>query len=176
MEDGEMKEYDPIKLAAMVHYIADAAPSGLLGKTKLNKILWFSDREMFLRKGETISGETYQKFPQGPVSRHLLDILDILVRERRIAVRKGKVYDYEQYEYISLVEPDISLFSNQDVDVIRRQIDRVIPLTAKEVSSLSHGTSWEIADFGQPVPMYSVLADKTREMNQDDLAWALEDA
>jgi hypothetical protein len=128
---------------------------------------------MFLRYGKTISGETYRKFPQGPVCRHLSAILDTLVQEKQIAVRKAKVYDYEQYEYISLVEPDLSPFTAQEIDVIWRQISRIEPLLDKEAGLFPHGRAWEIADMWEEIPMYSVSADKTREITEEDLAWAL---
>jgi hypothetical protein len=169
-----MKNYDLNKPAAIVHYIIDAAPSGLLGKSRLNKILWFSDREMFLRHGKTISGETYLKFPQGPVCRYLSAFLDSFAQEKRIAIRKAKVYDYEQYEYISLAEPDLSSFTSQKIDVIWRQIDRVASIWAKDAGSLSHGRAWETANMWEEIPMYSVLADKTREITEECLDWALD--
>lgn len=171
-----MQEFNRERLKAMIHYIADTAPSGTMGKTKLNKILWFSDREMYLRFGETISGETYLRFPQGPVSKNILSIQDELVRENKILIRTVKNYCYDQFEYISLCSPDVSIFSAQQIDVICRQIAWICSLSAKDVSEISHDRTWDIIHNGEEIPMYSVLASKTRDLSADDLEWALSEA
>jgi len=133
-----MKDFDRDKLMAMVHYIADAVPSARLGKVKLNKILWFSDREMYLQAGDTISGEVYLKFPYGPVPKHILGVIEDLENAGKLAVTKARIDKYEQYEYISLVDPDLSCFTAQEIDIIFRQITWISPLTATDVSKISH--------------------------------------
>lgn len=168
-----MENFNRNKLMAMVHYIADAVPSAMLNKTKLTKILWYSDREMFLKTGHTISGETYLKLPRGPLSKHFLEVIDALKNRGDLAVRKARVIDYEQFEYISLKDPDISLFSVQEIDIIGRQIAWIAPLTAEEVSRASHGRAWEIAELNEEIPTFSVLTEKIRELTPEDMAWAL---
>jgi len=167
-----MEQFDHDKFKAMIHYIADSVPRSMLGKVKLNKILWFSDREMYLQTGNTISGETYLKFPQGAVSKNILPICDELVAEGKIAVRKPR-YQYDQYEYISLAQPDILPFSAQETDVIYRVIQWIAPMSAAEASEVSHGRAWDTAEFGNAIPMFSVLAEKARDLTPEDLVWAL---
>lgn len=164
------------KLMDMIHYIADAAPAGMLGKTKLNKILWFADREMYLRVGRTIAGETYLRFPQGPVSKHLLDAQAQLVSQGKILLKKSKHYTYEQFEYISLADPDISAFTAQEIDIIGRQIAWIYPMTATQISEISHDRTWQIFANGEEIPMFTVLAATTRDATPEDLQWALVEA
>lgn len=164
----------PDKLKAMIHYIADASPRGMLGKVKLNKVLWFSDREMYLKTGQTISGETYLRFPNGPVSRNLLNAQRQLEAEGKILIRKVRHYSYEQYEYLSLTDPDISPFSPQELDIIGRQISWIAPLHATQVSEISHDRTWEIFSDGEEIPMFAVLAAKTRDFTPEDMTWAQE--
>ena len=168
-----MENFNRSKFMAMVHYIADAVPSRMLGKTRLNKILWYSDREMYLKSGHTISGETYLKFPKGPLSKHFLAVIDDLKDSGKLVVRRTRVYDYEQFEYISLVEPDISLFSTEEMDIIGRQIAWISSLTAEEVSLRSHGRAWETTMENDEIPMFSVLTEKIRDLTPEDLEWAL---
>jgi len=165
--------YDSDKLGNMIHYIADAVPSAMLGKTKLTKILWFSDREMYIKTGHAISGESYLKYPKGPLSKHFLEIIDKLKKAGKLAVRKARIYDYEQFEYISLEQPDISAFSAQEIDIIGRHIAWIAPLTADEVSRISHGRAWEITELYEEIPMCSVLVEKTRDLTPEDMKWAL---
>ena len=50
-----MLNFDTLhKLKAMIHYIVENAPHRSLGKVKLNKILWFADKNVFLKSGKTI--------------------------------------------------------------------------------------------------------------------------
>lgn len=171
-----MQEFDISKLMGMIHYIADAVPVGMLGKTKLNKILWFSDREMYLRVGHTIAGETYLRFPQGPVSKHLLDAQEQLVAQHKILLKKARHYTYEQFEYISLTDPDISAFTAQEIDIMGRQIAWIYPMTAVQISEISHDRTWQIFQNGEEIPMFTVLAAKTRDITPEDLQWALAEA
>lgn len=161
------------RLKAMIHYIVDAAPYQSLGKTKLNKILWFADREMYLRKGKTISGDSYLRFPQGPVSKSILLAQNELVDEGKILCRKVRRH-YEQFEYISLLPPDISLFTTEEIDILGRQIAWISPLSATKISEISHDRTWETFADGEEIPMYAVLAARTRDFQPEDLEWALE--
>lgn len=161
------------RLKAMIHYIIDAVPRRELGKTKLNKILWFSDRAMYLQAGKTISGDTYLRFPQGPVSKNILTAQHELIAEGKILIRK--IHDvYDRYEYISLKKPDISMFSSEEIDVISRQSAWIQPLSAREVSRISHDHTWKTFKDGEEIPMYAVLASETRDLQSEDLEWALE--
>ena len=164
-------QFDRVKFKAMIHYIADAVPRAMLGKVRLNKILWFSDREMYLQTGKTISGETYLKYPQGPISENILTSCEELADERKIAVRKSRYFQHEQYEYISLQEPDIQAFTAQEIDIISRMILMVTSMSASEVSDFSHGRAWLTTEFGKEIPMFSVLAENTRELTPDDAGW-----
>lgn len=160
------------RLKAMIHYISDAVPRQALGKTKLHKILWFSDREMYLRNGTTISGDTYIRFPQGPMSKNFLTAQRELQEEGKILCRTIRE-PFEPFEFISLVPPDISSFTPEEIDIIGRQIAWISPLSARRVSEISHDRTWETYKDGEEISMFSVLAAKTREFTPDDFEWAL---
>ena len=52
-------EFRPDKLQAAVHYVCFRSPDPRsLGKTKLNKILYYADREAYLRTGRPITHST----------------------------------------------------------------------------------------------------------------------
>lgn len=163
------------RLKAMIHYIIEASPPRALGKVKLNKILWFADRDQYLRTGKTISGDAYLRYPQGPVSKHLLEALRELAAEKKIHIRQEKVISYDQYCYISLEEPDVAMFTAEDLAAITRSISFITPLTAQQASNLSHDRTWEIFEDKEEIPMFAVLASQTRDLQDDDLKWAMEE-
>lgn len=160
------------RLKAMIHYVVETAPPRSIGKVKLNKVLWFADKDNYLRTGKTISGDKYLRFRQGPVSNNLPQALEELASEHKIHIRKERVISYEQYCYISLVEPDTSVFSGDEVAAIQRALDFIAPLTAQQISAISHDRTWEIFRNNEEIPMCAVLAADTVEPAQEDIEWA----
>jgi len=68
--------------------LAGADTDGRVTKTKLAKLLYFADAQMYLnRGGYTISGATYRKLPQGPVAYEYLQLVDDMVDEHIIDVK-----------------------------------------------------------------------------------------
>lgn len=59
---------------------AGADGDGRITKTKLAKLLYFADAQMYLnRNTQTISGMTYRRLPQGPVAYEYLQLVDDMV-------------------------------------------------------------------------------------------------
>ena len=82
------------KMKALVNYIAYLAhdPS-VLGKVKLNKVLWRSDLNSYLLNGDPITGEQYVKHQFGPVSKHIDKaieaVADIAQRSKEMKANKA---------------------------------------------------------------------------------------
>jgi len=167
-------ELNKTKLKAMVHYIAEKAPNRLLGKVKLNKILWFSDREAYIYLGRTISGETYLKFRLGPVSQHIQEIVDELVKEKKVAVRKVRDFDHERFEFISLESmstEEFAHFSPEEISILDEHIAVICyKHTAKSISDLSHDETWRAFPEGVAIPFTACLSRKST-LSSDDREW-----
>ena len=125
---------DRDKLRALVHYVCYRAPSPeRLGKTKLNKILYYSDIEAYVALGGPITGETYVKHQYGPVSQHIDEVLEELEKERLIAIAEASGYHvysgqpYMQWQYVSLRRPDISRFKAEEVAIVEEKHRRDLP-------------------------------------------------
>ncbi|MBQ7608230.1 MAG: SocA family protein [Desulfovibrionaceae bacterium] len=165
--------FDVEKFTQLVHYIIDFLDPSRLGKTKLNKILWFSEREMYIKYGHTLTGETYLKFPEGPVAQHLLPTLQDLMRRGLIVERQSRVCDCHRTEYVSLSAPDISSFSQEEVDIVARTASHIAQMSARQISTISHDRTWDLFKLREPIKMVAVLASQTREPTPDDIEWAL---
>src|SRR5262245_18001521 len=59
---------DQNKLKAVLAYIAE---KNRPGKVKLFKLLYLIDFESYVLLGKSLTGETYERFPMGPVPRTL---------------------------------------------------------------------------------------------------------
>ena len=91
-----MASLNMVKLKAMVHYIVATVSESQFSKTKLHKILWFSDREAFLQLGATITGDTYIRKPRGPMSASLYTAVTELEREGALEVLLDWQGQYEK--------------------------------------------------------------------------------
>jgi hypothetical protein len=162
------------KLKALVQYICyKCSDPSILGKTKLNKILFYSDFMAYLRYRQPITGERYVKHQFGPVSDHLDEVLDELVATDELVVRDTPYYDYAKKEFIARKMPDLGMFTANEISIVDDMIQRICRnFTAKEISKASHTKVWEAARIGEEIPYNTVYIHKLREMTPLDIDWA----
>src|ERR1022692_2835161 len=68
-------KFDATKFRELMLYVAQrSATDPQFGKTKLNKILYFSDFLAYGLTGHAIAGATYQKLDKGPAPRQFLPV------------------------------------------------------------------------------------------------------
>ena len=161
------------KLLAMVHFIIHTTPSRSLGKTKLNKILWFSDRMAYLRYGKSISETGYTRMQYGSTA----DGLDLALRRLEgagnIKSRHLSFTTHDKYEFYSFTEPDLASLSKEEITIMADTIVSLSSKTAKEVSELSHDKTWRMYENGEKIPLCAILATQCLEPTPEDLAWAM---
>jgi len=164
------------KFKKLVHYIAHKADPTKLGKTKMNKILWYSDIFAYLDNGKPITGETYIKRQFGPVSKNILDILDELVDENKIAIRDiDNFFGYEKKDFVSLNRPELKEFTAEEISLVDALIEIICEEhTAFSISEASHDRIWELAEIGEEIPYCAIFASRLAEIDEDDIAWAKE--
>ncbi len=169
------------KLSRLVHYVCDEAPNPkLLGATKLNKILYYSDFEAYLQLGAPITGEVYVKQKHGPVPKHVMTVLDRLKESEAIAIAQASGYfaytgepSYAPRLFHSLRRPDIHDFLPDEIRIVDEVI-RVICLehTATSISNLSHDLIWNAAEIGEEIPYFTAFAQLLGDIDAKDIAWA----
>ena len=159
---------------AVAHYVIARSQPDRLGAVKLNKVMWFADLEAYRRCGRTITGQlSYQKQARGPVPNNIVRAVKGLSDDGKIFTREVPVAGYKRREHLWLVQPDVSVFTADEVDILNEAIDWVCnDHTAKSISELSHDALWEAAELGEQIPVgaATVVAD---DVNGDDLDWAL---
>ncbi len=173
-KEAETQELNRKKLEEIVLYACSRCSSNsLLGRTKLHKILWYSDVIYFANTGKSITGETYIKRQYGPTSKHLLEITKKLESESALITRKVKQIDYPKKEYIPMRDPDISGFTPDEISLIDQVVHVVCyEHTAESISLASHNKIWELAEIGEEIPLYTVYGWNLGEINEQDMAWA----
>src|SRR5437867_4342841 len=112
----------------LLYYSKRGHDEGLvIGATKLNKLLFFSDFRAFARFGKPLTGARYQKLQWGPAPRALLPIRTELIESGQV-----KPSDPEDWNYVlePCREPDMSLFSEKELFVIDEVFEELRPLNA----------------------------------------------
>jgi putative zinc finger/helix-turn-helix YgiT family protein len=113
------KEYDLEKLKNMILYLVKRL-DGVL-KVKLNKLLWYCDFLHFKETSLSITGAQYIRLPLGPVPDNYERIIGIMqpdllnMDEIPFNTKEGIVLGEE---FTALVEPDKSIFSEKEIQVM----------------------------------------------------------
>ena len=129
------------RFTELVLYIsARLSDAQYFGGVKLNKVLYFSDFTAFGLLGRTITGMEYQHLPEGPAPRAMYPIQQRMVNASILAIEPTPVYNYTENRPKPLRNADMSYFSEQEIAIVDRWIERLRPMTASQVSDLSHDT------------------------------------
>jgi Protein of unknown function (DUF4065) len=130
------------KLAELIIYISQKCASDYyFGSVKLNKILFFSDFTAYGSWGKTISGAEYQHQPNGPVVHRMVPIIEALKGSNFLAIQPTNCGGYRQNRTVNLREPDLSVFEAREIALVDDWIERLRPLSASELSRMTHETS-----------------------------------
>lgn len=159
------------KLAELAVYVAERCSAHqLFGKVKLNKILFHADMFAYLETGETLSETTYTKKQFGPVPEGMDDLLGRLEQEGRITVEPRQMPDGKTQQRVrALKGPNLTGFTYEQLYYIERALDKIKPLTANEISELTHlMPGWSAARMGEVIPMEASLVQRARRLSDGE--------
>ena len=143
------------RLGELILYIArKCAADTFFGSVKLNKILWRADFDSYLELGKPITGVSYVRRAHGPTPRKLVDVRDFLIRTKRAEIKSVQLGDgRRQDRVISRSDPDMTLFTEEQIRLVDRDILEAWGKTAEDVSEESHGLAWQVAgEDGKGIP------------------------
>ncbi|MDR0900130.1 MAG: SocA family protein [Methanobrevibacter sp.] len=141
------------KMKQVIHYIVHRCQDKPnFGKTVLYKLMYFSDFNHYEIYETSITDETYIKKRNGPTPDHFDVCCDELRNENKIDNEKVPVISYHRDRYFSLNEPNTSLLSKEELEVIDDVINNLSHMNASQISDYSHGDKpWRVAEFLQPL-------------------------
>ncbi|MDE2466472.1 MAG: SocA family protein [Alphaproteobacteria bacterium] len=142
------------KFENMILYICKkSADDARFGRTKLNKLMYFSDFGFYLKRGSSISGEEYMANTNGPVPRHMKPVLDGMLADGRlgeIAIPTGL---RPQQKPIAKADPKESDFSKEELGYIDDVLSKYERMNGTELSALSHAEpGFKAAKFKETIP------------------------
>lgn len=166
-------QFDRTKLQDLILYACSKCEPGDLGAVKLHKVLYFSDMLFYAVVGAPITGATYRKRPFGPTCDQLLSALSELSGSGQIRVEEVNYFGYRKKQYAPTGEIGCLRLSELERGVVDQVIDFVCKRnSAKSVSEFSHNRAWELAEFGEVLPYFSVFQIFPTQASQEAIEWA----
>lgn len=156
------------RLGELMLYIAKKSQfDHNFGGTKLNKILFYADSVSYSRSGKPITGAEYIKQEFGPTPKRLLPVRKQLESRKEAAVQRVDFLRKEQQRLVALREPDLSLFSGEEIALVDQVIELLRGKSAKDVSELSHNRAWRVAKMGGSIPYEAAFISDENPNEQD---------
>jgi hypothetical protein len=155
------------KFKELILYLADKSTGdNPFGATKLNKLLFYADFIAYLQLGTGITNQRYQKLENGPAPRALIPVTSKMEARGEIAYRTENYYGKPKKRLVPLRDPDLSAFSDEEVELVNRIIAEFWGKNAAAMSSFSHEfIGWQLAKIGEDIP-YEVVFVRSRQANK----------
>ena len=157
------------KFDELVVYVCsgcDMLPSW--GRTKLAKLLYFSDFRHYRKHGVSITGIDYTCRPQGPVPSTFYDSLRHLVSTGAVVELEREIGDYQEKRPTAVRSADLSTFSAEEISTVDWVIREYGRLNAVQLSELSHKEpGWRLARPGESIPIETALLSSDRLTSEE---------
>ena|SRR3989338_198353 len=138
-------------------FFAQKIQNGTMGKVKLMKLLYFLDFDFFEKYGKSITGDEYLRFEYGPVPRMGKSIIDKM-QGKEIKISKHRIKEglNDQERIEALQEPDINVFTSEEVLMLEDVASKWEHHTGSEIKNASHGEAPWIATKPNDVIDYNL--------------------
>jgi putative zinc finger/helix-turn-helix YgiT family protein len=136
-EASEMSGYRRLDLAKLFNAILYFCKGGVL-KTKLNKLLFYADFKHFKDYAVSITGARYAHIPFGPAPDKYALYFATLIENNAIKAEEILIGEFIGEEFVSLKEPDFSLFSDSELKILATVKEFFKDFTAKRITDFSH--------------------------------------
>lgn len=147
------------KLAELILYVSDRHEADeSYGSTRLAKTLFYADFLFYAKHGRSITGERYVRKPNGPMPDSLISLRKSMVRKRELVVKERDYLGYPQKRPIAIREPDLTLFTGEEIATVDYVLSLLEGKTATHVSDLSHRfEGWQLAQEDEEIPYFTAL-------------------
>lgn len=165
------------RFRSAVHYVCWVCEDPrTLGVQRLSLILWYADRNLYLRRGRPLAGATYIRQQSGPWARPLEAQLRELEREGLIA-RRPRGYLAETDLLFALAPPGFSSLEPEEIGELEAAVRGVcLDARATVPHRAAHDAIWRAALIGETLPYFTVYAGRPGDLLSADLEWAAREA
>jgi uncharacterized phage-associated protein len=144
------------------------------GAIKLNKLLFYSDFIAYRLLGQPITGQEYFALENGPALRHKARFWNRMEKSKSIAVRREPTFfDTPREVTLALREPNVSIFTPQQLDVVYRVLTLCRDMDGSDLSQLTHQfPGWKLAREKETIP-YSIALVGSRKPSPKEVAYGM---
>ena len=159
-KQGKKFNFQSRKFKELILYFSQRGlDEGLvIGSTKLNKLLFFTDFEAYGRLGQPVTGAEYQRLQWGPAPRQLPWIRDDLLADGEVTWKAKPENEWDDV-LVPRSKPDLSAFSKDELSIANEVFEEMRPYNATAASDLSHERSagWRVQGDRETIPYESVF-------------------
>ncbi len=151
-DEGRLKEL-------ILHIARKSEDDPNFGKTKLIKLLAWSDFLAYGRLGASLTGADYIKLDFGPAPAQFPAALNLLRAMGRLRQVEQESFSYTQDRVLAVDGPNLGGFTPDQLGVVDEVVDRFKAWSNSELSVESHRefVGWRLAEEGQPIPYETVF-------------------
>lgn len=135
-EENGFRAFDYEKFCAMVLFFAYKSTELL--KTKLMKLLNYSDMIFYKENGVSISGVKYAHFPYGPVPENFDILLGTMAADHIAHIEVFYDNGYEKHQVIPEEEIPTGILTEDEIDVMERINKKFLNYGSVDISNYSH--------------------------------------
>lgn len=135
-EENGFKGFDYEKLCAMVLFFAHK--NSELLKTKLMKLLNYSDMIFYKENGVSMSGLRYTHLPYGPVPENFDMLFGEMAADHMIHIEVVYENGYEKHQVIPERDLPEGVLSTEELNVLERIYEKFKDFGSVEISNYSH--------------------------------------
>lgn len=156
-EENGFMAFDYDKFSAMVLFFAHRSEDLL--KTKLMKLLNYSDMIFYKENGVSISGVKYVHLPYGPVPENFDILMGTMAADGIAHIEVCYDNGYEKHHVIPERDMPEDVLSRKEMDVLERIYNKFINYGSVEISNYSHKEKgYSLTKQGEIIP-YSYAKD-----------------
>lgn len=155
--DNGFKSFDYEKFAAMVVFFASKGTDLL--KTKLMKLLNYSDMIFYKENSVSISGLKYVHLPYGPVPEKFDVLLGKLETDKIAHIEVEFDGKYERHKVLPDEDDFNGILTDKEIDVLERVYKKFISFGSIEISNYSHKEKGYSSTLPGEIISYSYAAD-----------------
>lgn len=153
------RPYSRRRFRELLLYVADKSRDDpKFGATKLNKIMFYADLMAYGLHGKSITGARYMKLDWGPAPQALCPVQDDLIEEGHAHLVEGTHFNWPQRRLVPDRKPDLSIFDEEEIELVDAIVVALQGKNATEASELSHcEVGWKLAGHKEDIPYTSVF-------------------
>ncbi len=136
-ERDEYSGYNLLNLDKVYNLILLACENGEF-TTKINKLLFYFDFKNFKDNISSITGLRYVRLPRGPVPDKYDFYLANMLDKGALVVEEVCFGEYVGQKYYSKDDPDITIFTEAEKQVIKTVLEKTRTYNCSEISNISH--------------------------------------